>query len=75
MGSFQRAVGWCEAAGKRYGNGFVRCEANVSSGCRFPHVIGVRYRSNSVSIRVCMIGGEHFPNLGSALFITLYLSM
>lgn len=40
--------------GKFYGNGFVRCKANQSSGCRDPHVTGVRYRRNSVSImRLC----------------------
>ena len=57
-----------------YGNGFVRCEVKFSSGCRVPHVTGVRYRSNSVSRRDYMIGGGHFPINGICLFFC-YLSM
>ena len=50
--SSQRVIGWWKITGKFYRNGFVRCKANDSSGCRFPYVTRVRYRSNSVSIRL-----------------------
>ena len=60
-------------AGEFYGNGFVRRKANQSSGCRVPHVTGVRYENRmdgSVSRRDYVIGGEYFPNQGNALFLS-----
>ena len=51
-GTSQRAGGGGMSAWRAVRNGFVRCKANDSSGCRFPYVTRVRYRSNSVSIRL-----------------------
>lgn len=47
----------------------MRRKANDSSGCRVPHVTGVRYRRDSVSIRDYVIGGEYFPNPGNTRFL------
>ena len=47
----------------------MRRKANDSSGCRVPHVTGVRYRRDSVSIRDYVIGGEYFPDPGNTFFI------
>ena len=46
----------------------MRRKANDSSGCRVPHVTGVRYRRDSVSIRDYVIGGEYFPDPGNTFF-------
>ena len=35
-----------------YGNGFVRCKVNQSSGCRVPYVTGVRYRRTVVPVSI-----------------------
>lgn len=48
----------------------MRRKANDSSGCRVPHVTGVRYRRDSVSIRDYVIGGEYFPDPGNTFFFT-----
>ena len=47
----------------------MRRKANDSSGCRVPHVTGVRYRRDSVSIRDYVIGGEYFPDPGNTFFL------